>query len=278
MASHSTVLVLLGIFLMLLINGVFAFKDIDLIEFFTSTNWSPSSYDKPEYGILSMVVSSVMITAMAMVIAVPIGIGAAAYLAEFAPKRIARILKMTIEMLAAVPSVTIGFLGIVLVGPFLAKVFGTSNGLNAFNGAILLAVMALPTIVSISEDAIYAVPNAYKEASYSLGANRWETLVKVVIPASSSGILASIMLGMGRVIGETMAVLMAAGNAIAMPASIFSPVQPITATIAIEMGEVPYNTTHYYSLFVLGIILFLITLGINIASDVIYSKFQIKRG
>ena len=271
LAGISSVVILLGIFLMLISNGLLAFVDIDIREFFTSASWAPSAYTTPKYGILAMIVSSILLTLLAMLIAVPIGVGAAAYLAEFAPKRVENIIKPA----NAIPSVTIGFLGIVLLGPLLSKVFGITNGLNALNGAILLAVMALPTIISISEDAIYAVPNYYKEASYALGANKWETLIKVTLPASSSGIIASIMLGMGRVIGETMAVLMATGNAVAMPDSIFSAVQPITATIAIEMGEVPYDTPHYYSLFVLGVILFLITLVINLAADRVTAKLQL---
>lgn len=276
LAGYSAVVILLGIFLMLLINGLLAFADISVVEFFTSADWAPSAYESPRYGILSMVVSSVLVTFLAMLIAVPIGVGAAAYLAEFAPPKVEQLVKPAIEMLAAIPSVTIGFLGIVLLGPILAETFGTTNGLNALNGAILMAIMALPTIISISEDAMYAIPKAYKEASYALGANKWETLVRVVIPASASGIIASVMLGMGRVIGETMAVLMATGNAVAMPESIFSSVQPLTATIAIEMGEVPYDTPHYYSLFALGVILFVITLLINMAADRITSSFKIK--
>ncbi|MCB0629536.1 MAG: phosphate ABC transporter permease subunit PstC [Saprospiraceae bacterium] len=276
LAGILTVLILFGIFLMLLINGLLAFRDISLREFLISPIWSPGAYESPHYGILTLVVSSLMVTFLAMLIAVPISIGAAAYLAEFAPRRVEKILKPAIEMLAAVPSVTIGFLGIVLVGPFLSWLFGISHGLNALNGAILLAVMALPTIISIAEDAIYAVPNTFKEASYALGANKWETLVRVVLPASASGIIAAIMLGMGRVIGETMAVLMATGNAAAMPNSIFDPVQPLTATIAIEMGEVPYDTPHYYALFALGVILFLITLIINLIADKITTQWQVR--
>ena len=276
LAGYSSIIILLGIFLMLMINGISAFSDINIIEFFTSSNWQPSAYEMPEYGILSLVASSILVTFLAMVIAVPIGVGAAAFLAFFAPKKVEQILKPAIEMLAAIPSVTIGFLGIVLLGPLLADSLGTTNGLNALNGAILLAVMALPTIISISEDALLSVPKSYQEASYALGANRWETLIKVVLPASSSGVIASVMLGMGRVIGETMAVLMATGNAVAMPESILSSVQPLTATIAIEMGEVPYNTPHYYSLFALGIILFLITLFINLVADRITSKLKVR--
>ena len=267
-------LILVGIFAMLLKNGLAAFKTISISEFFTSPIWSPSAYKQPEYGILSLLVSSILVTLLAMIIAIPVGVGAAAYLSQFARKRVAAVIKPSIEMLAAVPSVTIGFLGIVLVGPMLANIFDLNNGLNALNGGILLAVMALPTIISISEDAMQNVPNDYKEASKALGANKWETLINVVIPSSSSGIIASIMLGMGRVIGETMAVLMATGNAAAMPNGILSPVEPLTATIAIEMGEVPYDTPHYYSLFALAIILFLITFLINILADRLTKRFK----
>jgi len=267
-------LIVLGIFAMLLNNGLAVFKTISLSDFFTSKVWSPSAFNEPQYGMLSLLVSSVLVTVLALVIAVPIGVGAAAYLSQFARKKVAAVIKPSIEMLASVPSVTIGFLGIVLAGPLLADIFNLTNGLNALNGAILLAIMALPTIISISEDAMHSVPETYKEASLALGANKWETLLKVVIPASSSGIVASIMLGMGRVIGETMTVLMVTGNATAMPDSIFSPVQPMTATIAIEMGEVPYDTPHYYSLFTLGIILFIITFLINLWADRLTKRFK----
>lgn len=260
-------LILIGIFVMLLRNGLAAFKTISIGEFFGSSVWSPSAFKEPQYGILSLLTSSLLVTGLAMIICVPVGVGAAAYLSMFARKKTAAIIKPAIEMLASVPSVTIGFLGLVMVGPMLARIFDLTNGLNAINGAILLAVMALPTIITISEDAMHNVPGAFKKGAYALGANKWETLIKVVIPASSSGIVAAVMLGMGRVIGETMAVLMATGNATAMPNSIFSPVQPLTATIAIEMGEVPYDTPHYYSLFTLGIMLFIITFFINMAAD-----------
>ncbi|MEL6273971.1 MAG: phosphate ABC transporter permease subunit PstC [Bacteroidota bacterium] len=276
LAGFSAVIILLGIFLMLVINGALAFRDISLWEFFTSAHWSPGAYKAPRYGMLSLLMGSFSVTMLAMLIAMPIGIGAAAFLAEFAPRWLEALLKPAIEMLAAIPSVTIGFLGIVLLGPWLANSLGTTNGLNVLNGAILLAIMALPTIISIAEDAIYAVPKTYKEASYALGANKWETLVRTVLPASSSGIIAALMLGMGRAIGETMAVLMATGNAPIMPTSLFSSVQPITATIAIEMGEVPYDTPHYYSLFALGVILFLITLLVNLAADRFTQSWQAK--
>jgi len=267
LAAVISVLVLLGIFLMLVYNGLQAFSTISVREFFLTTRWNPSAYGQPSYGILSMVVSTVLVTAGAMILSIPLGIGAAAYLSEGASPRLREGLKPAIELLAAIPSVAIGFVGIVLVGPALARLFGLNNGLNALNGSLLLAVMALPTIVTVAEDAIRAVPASFKEAAYSLGANRWQTLMKVTLPSAASGIVAAVILGMGRAIGETMAVLMATGNAGAMPSGFFDPVRTMTATIAIEMGEVPYGTTHYYSLFAVGAVLFLISLGVNLLAE-----------
>ena len=268
------VIILLGIFLMLFLNGLQTFKDVRPFEFFFTTKWNPSAYGESSYGILSMIVSTFMVTLGAMIIAVPLGIGASAYIAEIASQRTRDILKPIIGILAGIPSVVIGFIGIVLVGPFIAKVFGLSSGLNALNGSILLAVMSLPTIISVSEDAIREVPKEYKEASYALGANRWATLIKVTIPAAYSGIVVSIMLGIGRAIGETMTVLMATGNAPAMPHGFFDSVRTMTATIAIEMGEVPYGTTHYYSLFAIGATLFLISLGVNLIAEFVTTKYR----
>jgi phosphate transport system permease protein len=188
--------------------------------------------------------------------------------------KVREIIKPIVEVLASIPSVVIGFLGIVLFGPAIAKITGQSHGLNAINGSILLAVMALPTIVSISEDSLNAVPRAYKEASFALGASRWQTLIRVKIPAALSGIIAAIMLGMGRAIGETMTVLMATGNAPAFPSGFFSSIRTMTATIAIELGEVPYYTTHYYALFAIGLVLFIITFFVNLISDLVLHKFQ----
>ena len=267
------VLLLIGIFYLLLSEGLPTFSEVSLREFFTSTRWNPTSYNNPEYGILSLVVSTLMVTIGAMFIAVPIGIAVAAYLAEIASPREREVLKPVIEILASVPSVVIGFLGIVLVGPFIARLFNLSNGLNALNGSILLAFMALPTIISISEDAISSVPREYREASLALGTNRWHTLSRVIIPAALSGITAAVMLGMGRAIGETMAVLMATGNAPAFPGSFFDSIRTMTATIAMEMGEVPYNTTHYYSLFAVGAVLFTMTFIVNLISDLVLHKY-----
>lgn len=268
------VLVLFGIFSILFVNGIKAFEDISLKEFFFSSYWNPNGFDGEYFGILSMVVSTFMTTIGAMIIAIPLGIGCAVYLAEIAPQKIRDIGKPIVEILAGIPSVVIGFLGIVLVGPFIAKIFHINSGLNALNGSILLAVMALPTIISLSEDAITAVPHDYKEASLALGANHWTTITRVIIPSSFSGIIASIMLGMGRAIGETMTVLMACGNAPAMPHSFLDSVRTITASIAIELGEVPYDTTHYYALFAIGVVLFLISFLVNLIADFVLHKYQ----
>lgn len=266
------VIVLLGIFSLLVFTSIPAFKEISLREFFFSTNWNPTSYVKPSYGIVAMLLSTFMVTLGALFIAIPLGIGTAAYLSDIASPRVREIAKPVIEILAGIPSVVIGFLGIVLVGPFIAEIVGLHNGLNALNGSVLLAVMALPTIISLSEDALKSVPKDYQHASLALGATHWQTLIKVKIPAASSGILAAIMLGMGRAIGETMTVLMATGCAPAMPRSFLDSVRTMTSTIAIELGEVPYNTTHYYALFGVGLTLFIITFFINMISDIILHR------
>jgi phosphate transport system permease protein len=270
------IVILLGIFLLLFVEAFPAIQTIGFMEFFSSSNWNPTSMERESYGILSMIVSTLMVTFGALLIAVPIGIACAAYLADVASPRIRELAKPVVEILAGIPSVVIGFLGIVLVGPLLAKVFGTSNGLNAINGSILLAVMSLPTIISISEDAIISVPREFKNASLALGANQWQTLIRVTIPASLSGIIASVMLGMGRAIGETMTVLMACGNAPAMPQSFLDSVRTMTATIAIELGETVQGDIHYRSLFVIGFVLFLMTFLVNLVSDAVLQRYQQK--
>jgi len=221
-----------------------------------------------------MLVSTLLVSIGALVIAIPLGVGAAAYLSDVASPHTREITKPIIEILAGIPSVVIGFLGIVLVGPAISKIFHLNNGLNALNGSILLAVMALPTIISLSEDALTSVPKSFQEASLALGATHWQTLVRVKIPAALSGIIAASMLGMGRAIGETMTVLMATGCSIAMPTSFLQSVQTMTSTIAIELGEVPYNTTHYYALFGIGLVLFIITFMVNMISDIVLHKYQ----
>ena len=269
------IIVLIGIFVLLVTKSLPAFKEIRFSEFLFRAHWNPTAtFVTPSYGIGSMLVSTLMVSIGALAIAIPLGIGAAAYLSDVASQRVREIAKPIIEILAGIPSVVIGFLGMVLVGPIIAKIFHLSNGLNALNGSILLAVMALPTIISLSEDALNSVPKSFQEASLALGATHWQTLVRVKIPAALSGIIAASMLGMGRAIGETMTVLMATGCAIAMPTSFLQSVQTMTATIAIELGEVPYNTTHYYALFGIGLVLFIITFIVNMISDIVLHKYQ----
>ncbi len=266
------VIILAGIFILLLNNALPAFKEVRFSHFFTSPIWNPDAYDQPTYGLLPMLVSSLMVTLGSLLVAVPLGIGTAAYLSDVASPRVREIAKPAVEILAGIPSVVVGFLGIVLLGPVISKLTGTYNGLNALNGSILLAVMALPTIISLSEDALSSVPRSYEEASLALGANKWQTVIRVKIPAAASGVLAACMLGMGRAIGETMTVLMATGNAAAFPHSFLGPVKTMTSTIAIELGEVAYYTTHFHMLFAVGLMLFIITFIINLVSDIIFHK------
>lgn len=266
---------LLGIFVLLVFAAYPGFAEINVFEALFGMVWNPTAeYTKPTYGMIPMLFSTLIVTLGAMLIAVPLGVGAAAFLSDLAGPRTREIIKPIIEILASIPSVVIGFLGIVLVGPALARIFHLANGLNALNGSILLAVMALPTIVSLSEDALKSVPKSYTNASLALGATRWQTLIRVKIPAAASGVLAACLLGMGRVVGETMTVLMATGCAAAMPHSFFDPVRTMTATIAIELGEVPFNTTHYYALFGIALVLFIITFIINLVSDIALRKYQ----
>lgn len=262
-----------GIFFMLMYNAVAFFFEVLPLDFISGSEWNPTAA-KPVYGILPLIASTSLVSLGAMLIAIPLGIGTAAFISEYAGPKLKNILKPVIEMLAAVPSVVIGFLGIVLVGPQIAEMNHLPNGLNALNGAILLAIMALPTIITISEDAIHSVPQTYREASYGLGASRWQTLRKVTIPAAAPGIIAAVMLGLGRAIGETMTVLMATGNASVFPKGFFDSVKTITATIAIEMGEVPYQTTHYYALFAIAIVLFFMTLAANLLGEYYINRFR----
>ncbi len=273
-AGVSAIGILFSIFIMLAINGLQTFADVSIAQFILSAQWNPSAFGEPSYGILALVASTFMVTVGAMIIAVPLGIGTAAYISEIAPSYIRETLKPVVEILAGIPSVVVGFFGIVFLGPLIADMFNLTSGLNALNGSILLAVMALPTIVSVSEDALRSVPKEFKEASYALGVNRWLTLIKITLPAASSGIVAAVMLGVGRAIGETMTVLMATGNALQMPGSFFDSVRTMTANIAIELGEVPFGTTHYYGLFAVGLVLFLMSLAVNITSEHFTKKYR----
>ncbi|HOF83212.1 MAG TPA: phosphate ABC transporter permease subunit PstC [Candidatus Aminicenantes bacterium] len=268
------VVILAGIFVLLLSSAVPAFREIDLKEFLFGALWDPTSPIRASYGILTQIYSTFLVTLGAMILAVPVGLAVAAYLSDVAPGRVREIIKPVVEILAGVPSVVIGFLGIVVLGPALSKLTGESHGLNALNGSILLAIMSLPTIISISEDSLAAVPRSYSEGSLALGGSRWQTLLRVKFPAALSGIIAAVMLGMGRAIGETMTVLMATGNARSFPHGLFDSVRTMTSNVAIELGEVPYFTTHYYALFAIGLVLFLLTFLINLAADRVLHKYR----
>lgn len=259
------------IFLFLLMEGLPMFAPQSLSVFFLGMSWYPTA-EPPEFGIFPMLVGSLTVTAVAASIAVPLGVMTAAWLTEVAPSALRRICKPMIELLAALPSVVVGFFGMVVVAPFLQNVFDADTGLNLLNAGIMLAFMSVPTICSVAEDALFAVPVSLREASLALGATRWETTIKVVIPAAFSGIGTACMLGMSRSIGETMVVLMVAGGAGIIPASLFDPIRPMPAAIAAEMAEAPFRGGHYHALFAIGLVLFIFTLAFNIIAQRIAEK------
>lgn len=254
-------------------EGLPIFSKVSVREFFLGTQWYPT-YNPPSFGIFPLIVGSLVVTFLATLIAVPIGILTAIYISEIAPQAIKEILKSMIELLAGLPSVVLGFFGMVVIAPFLQETFDLPTGLNVINASMILAIMAIPTVSSISEDALYAVPREFKEASYALGATKYETITKVVFPAALSGVSTAVMLGMARAIGETMVVLMVAGGAAALPESLFESVRPMPASIAAEMGETPYRSLHYQALFATGIVLFCLTLTFNLVADYISNKFK----
>lgn len=271
----SCLFVLLLIMVFLFSEGIPILKDVNISDFLLGTQWYPTS-GNPRFGILPLIAASVAVTLLASAIAVPLSLSIAVYLAELARPRVREIVKPVIEIIASIPSVIIGFFGMVVVAPFLQKNFNLDTGLNLFNAALMLAFMAVPTIASISEDAISSVPLSLKEASYALGANRWQTIFHITIPAALSGIWTAVILGISRVIGETMVVLMVAGGAAIMPGSLFDPVRPLTSNIAAEMAEAPVGGSHYHALFAIGIILFLITFLFNIIADYLSNKYKFK--
>lgn len=237
--------------------------------------WNPVSFEREQFGMIPLITGSVLVTLLATVIAVPFGVIGAVYIAEVARPAEREIWKPVIELLAGIPSVVLGFFGLVVVAPIVKNTFGLSSGLNALTGALMLALMAIPTIITISEDAIRNVPKSFKEASMSLGASRLQTIWKVTVPASLSGIVAAVMLGVGRVVGETMVVMMVTGNAALITFSPFESVRTMTATVAAEMGEVPFGSDHYHALFVVGVVLLLMTFGLNMIAQKVLKKYRI---
>jgi phosphate transport system permease protein len=259
------------IFLFLTKEGLAVFKYVNPIDFLMGKSWYPIS-EPAQLGILPLIFGSLMVTLGAAIISIPIGIACAVYIAEIAPSKIKEVLKAGIELLAAIPSVVLGFIGMVTLVPWVKTVFHLPTGLTALSGSIILAFMAMPTIVSIAEDALYSVPKSYKEGAFALGATHWQTIYRVLLPAASSGIVAAVMLGIGRVIGETMAVMMITGNAAVIPQSILVPVRTLTATIAAEMGEAVVGSEHYFALFAIGIVLFIMSFIINVTADLFLHK------
>jgi phosphate transport system permease protein len=271
--AFVSVLTLALIVVFLFREGIPIFKEVSVVDFILGKEWYPT-YDPPSFGIWPLIIGSAVVTVFSCLIAVPVGVLSAVYISEIAPASIKDVTKSIIELLAGIPSVVLGFFGMVVVAPFLQETFDLPTGLNIFNASVILAIMAIPTISSISEDALYAVPQEFKEASYALGATKYETITKVIMPAALSGISTAVILGMARAIGETMVVLMVAGGAAAIPESIFDSVRPMPASIAAEMGEAPFGSGHYHALFATGIVLFCLTLIFNLIADYISQKFK----
>ena len=269
LAAFSAIIILAGIVIVLFYNGIPIFKHINLFSFISGKSWHPT-YLEPEFGIFPLIFASFYITFFAMIISIPLGLGSALYLSEVARPKVREFVKPVIELIAGIPSIVFGLFGLAFLGPLLTKLFGIPVGLNAFNASIILGIMVVPTISSISEDALSAVPNNMREASMALGANRWETTWNIVLPAAKRGVLGSVTLGFGRAVGETMVVIMIAGGAAQIPKSIFDPVRPMTASIAAEMGETAIGTPHFHALFGIALVLFAITFGLNIITEIIF--------
>ncbi len=271
LSGIATIVFVVLIFAFLLKESFRFFLETKIVDFLFGKFWYPIS-DPEQFGILPLLLGSLLVTLGAVLLAVPLGVASAFYISEVAPDKIKDYLKAGIEMLAAIPSVVIGFIGMVTLVPFLKKVFHLPTGLTALSGSIMLAFMAMPTIISISEDAINAVPRSYREGAYALGATKWQTMYRIIIYAALPGIIAASMLGVGRVIGETMAVMMITGNSAVIPHTFLQPVRTLTATIAAEMGETVHDSNHYFSLFAIGVVLFVITFIINVSADIFLHK------
>lgn len=269
--ASVSLLFLLGIAMTLILTALPAFSEVGFFEFIFGDEWRPT-FEPPYFGIWPLIVASSIVTFGAILFAVPLGVGASIYIAELASPGIKEIVKPILEVLASIPSVVFGFFGIVFVSPLIQKVFGLPTGLTGFTAAMILGLMAVPTVASISEDAITAVSRDLRNASLALGANKWKTIIRVVLPAAKSGIFTGIILGVSRAIGETMTVLMVAGGARGVPDSIFDPMRPMTATIAGEMGEAVVGSIHYHALFGIGLVLFVFNVMFNIIAE------QIRKG
>ena len=268
--GFSAIFFVFAIFLFVFTSGAdFILHRLDISEFLFSTEWYPSSVANKRYGTLALFLGTLSVTVLAMSIAVPFGLGAAVFVSEFTSGMLKECLKIVIELLAAIPSVVWGFVGIAVMNPLIIALFDAPIGLNVLNGGIILGLMSVPIIVSIGEDALKAVPDSYREASLALGATRSQTVFKVLLPAARSGLLAAVLLGVARAIGETIAVLMATGHAVQIPHSPLDSVRTLTATIAAELGETARGSDHYQALFAIGVLLFLLTFIVNLTADLL---------
>lgn len=275
--AFASMAFLVGITITLVTQGMPLFREVALKDFLLGREWYPT-YDPPEFGILPLMAASAFVTFGALLVCVPLGVGSALYMNEIAGRRQKSFLKPLIEILASIPSVVYGFFGMVVVAPFIQRLFNLPTGLTAFTGSFVLGIMATPTVASLAEDALSFVPASFREASLAVGANRWQTLVKVVIPSAGSGISTAIILGISRAIGETMTVLMVTGGSAIIPKSFFQPVRPMTSTIAAEMGETVFGGLHYNSLFAIGLVLFITTLFFNVLAEFISGRYRLKLG
>jgi len=266
----SAIVFIVGIFVFISKEGFgFLVGDFNFREFFFSPNWRPTSERRETFGILALIAGTASVTGLAMLIAIPFSLGAAIFIAEFASGKTREFLKITVELLAAIPSVVWGFIGLAIMNPVIIQTFDVPVGLNVLNAGVILGLMAAPIMTSIAEDALKAVPDRYREAAEAMGATRWQVIYKVVLPAAKNGLLGAVLLGVGRGFGETMAVLMATGHSINIPTSVFDSVRALTATIAAELGETAAGSSHYQALFTIGIFLFVITFIINLVADLI---------
>jgi phosphate transport system permease protein len=268
-AGVSAIVFVLAIFFFIFREAapVLFSREFSLSEFLFSTQWYPTSVSNVRYGTLALTLGTLSVTAIAIVLAVPFGLGAAIFVSEFCGPRLRETLKIVIELLAAIPSVVWGFIGLTVMSKLTVTLTGAPVGVNLLNGGLILGLMSVPIIVSIGEDALKAVPDSYREASLAMGATRWQTVYRVLIPAARNGLLAAALLGVGRAVGETIAVLMATGHAVQVPHSLLDSVRTLTANIAAELGEAPAGSNHYRVLFLTGTLLFVITFVVNFSAD-----------
>jgi len=282
----SAIVFVFAIFFFVFREGAPVLQKLDLQKFLFTPYWYPTSLGNPRYGVGALIIGTFSVTVLAMIIAVPFGLGAAIFVSEFCGQKTKEALKITIELLAAIPSVVWGFIGLTVMNVVIQKVFKVQIGLNVLNAAILLALMSVPIMVSIGEDALKAVPDSYREAALALGATRWQLVRRVLLPAAKNGLLAAVLLGVGRAVGETMAVLMATGHSVNNPffkadgafnfGWMFESCRTLTATIAAELGETAHGSDHYRVLFLIGILLFTITFVVNLTADLIVKGIRKK--